>query len=118
MNYQKIEKEYDSLIERAKVYYQIIFAINNLPITKSEINLISFCAIKGTISTPPIKDRFSKEYNIPLTTISNMVSKLCRMQILIKDPELKFRINPEILPDFTQPNLVLAIKLIANENNT
>lgn len=108
---QRIHKEYKSTFEVARRYYKIIFELNNLHITPKELDLVAFSAINGTISTPPVREQFIKEFNIPIGSIYNMSAKLQKSGVLVKDKDDKIRVHPSILPDFTQGDLMLVIKL-------
>jgi len=117
-NFQRIQKSYKTQFDIAKCYYTIVFGLNNLHVTKNELNLVAFSAVMGTISTPPVRKQFCEEFDIPTGSMYNMVSKLQKQQILYKDQENKIRVNPVILPDFTRPDLLLIIKMNKDENNT
>jgi len=73
INFQRIEKEFDSRFEIAKRYYTIIFGLNNIHITKSELNLIAFSAINDTLTVSNIKQLFCKEFEVPPGSIYNMI---------------------------------------------
>ena len=115
MKIQKIHKKY-SLFEKAKKYYTILFILNDLPISFKEIDLVAFCAIKGTISTPPVRDEFVKLFHSSKNTVYNMSAKLQKQGIFIKTQN-KIKINPVILLDFSE-ELFLAIKLSNDINGT
>lgn len=108
-NIQKISKTFNSEFDLAKKYYIILFTLNNIHLTKNEINLVAFAAINGTLSTPPIKSQFCTEFNIPQSSLYNMIGKLRKNQILIRDKDNKLRINPIILPNFLEMNEFLVI---------
>lgn len=114
-NLQRILKTCDNSFEMAKKYYCILFELNNIKISKSELDLIAYSSIHGTISTPPVRDEFMKDFDVSIEYFYNIISKLKKLNILIKDKDKKVRINPAILPDFSK-NIVLAIKLSLNGN--
>lgn len=119
VNFQRIEKKFETDFEVAKRYYTIILGLNDIHITKSEINLIAFSAVHGTISTPPIKEQFCKEFDVPTGSIYNMISKLRKLNILVKDREKKIRVNPVIRPDFSKrSDLVLIVKISKLQDGT
>ena len=112
-NFQRIAKTYSSEFEVAKKYYTIVFGLNDIHLTKHELNLVAFSAVNGTISTPPIKEQFCKEFNISSASIYNIIGKLKKLDILIKDKDNKIRVNPIILPNFgLHSNIVLVIKML------
>ena len=106
-----IQKSFKSEFEIAKKYYSIVLLLNNLSITPTELNLLSFIAVNGTISTPPVRDEFMKEFDIHKNHVYNMQAKLQKLKLLIKDKENKVRVNPNIHPDFNNPDLILMVKL-------
>tara|TARA_B110000977_G_C11049093_1_gene481657 strand:+ start:1096 stop:1440 length:345 start_codon:yes stop_codon:yes gene_type:complete len=93
----------------AEKYYAILSAINNLALTKREIELISFTAVKGSISYANHRTEFCERYNTTTATINNIVSKLKKTGIFIKE-EGKIHVNSIIVVDFKK-NLNLLIKL-------
>lgn len=117
-NFQRIQKGYKTEFDIAKCYYTIIFGLNNLHVTKNELNLVAFSAVMGTISTPPVRKQFCEQFDIPTGSMYNMVSKLQKQHILFKDTDNKIRIDPAILPDFTCSDLLLVIKMNKDENDT
>lgn len=115
-NFQRIAKSYKSEFEIAKKYYTIIFALNDIHITKNELNLIAFTAIHGTLSTPPIREQFRKEFDIPQASVYNMIGKLKKLNILISDRDNKLRINPIILPNFSlHTDIILVVKMLKED---
>ena len=111
-NFQRIARSCKTEFEIARKYYLILFGVNDIHLTKSELDLVAFSAVNGTLSTPPIKQQFSEEFGIPTASIYNMIGKLKKLQIIIKDTEHKYRINPIILPDFAlHTDIVLVIKM-------
>lgn len=112
-NEQYIEKKY-SKFEVAKQYYTILFSVNNLPISNKEVCLVAFSAVNGTISTPPVRDEFIKQFHSSRNGVYNITAKLIKLGIFVKINN-KIRVNPHILPDFSVP-FIFHIKLINNEN--
>ena len=94
-------------------YYSILSAINNLTLTKREIELVAFTAVKGNISYANVRSQFCDEYNTTTATINNIVSKLKKIGIFIKDSG-KVSVNPVIVIDFKK-NLNLVIRILHNE---
>jgi hypothetical protein len=71
--------------------------------------LISFTAIKGNISYANIRAEFCTKYESSPPTINNMISKLKKMGILIKDGT-KIKVNPVIILNFDN-DLALDIRI-------
>ena len=110
---QKLKKEVYTDIELAEKYYSILSAINNLHLTEREIQLISFTAIKGNITYANVREEFCKTYNSTSPSINNIISKLKKIGIFIKENG-KVKVNPIITIDFTK-NITLEIKLVHGE---
>jgi hypothetical protein len=83
--------------------------VNNLNLTEREIQLVAFTAIKGNISYANNRQEFCDKYKSSEATIYNIISKLKKIGVLIKEGN-KVKVNPVISLDF-ESNLVLEIKL-------
>lgn len=97
----------------AEKYYSILSAINNLHLTKREIELVAFTAVKGSISYANHRTEFCEKYNTTTATINNIVSKLKKVSVFVKE-DGKIQVNPIIVVDFKK-NLNLLIKIIHEE---
>ena len=106
---QKIRKNVEDQFALAEKYYSILSAINNLHLTPREIQLVAFTAIKGNISYANIRQEFCERYNSTSPTINNIISKLKKIHVLIKDGT-KVKVNPMIILPFNE-NVTLEIKL-------
>jgi len=110
---QRLKKIVDSDMELAMLYYNVLSAINSLNLTEREIQLISFTAIKGNITYANVREEFCKTYNSTSPSINNIISKLKKIGIFIKENG-KVKVNPIITIDFKK-DLMLDIKLIHGE---
>ena len=110
---QSLKKVIDTDIQLAEKYYSVLFTINNLHLTEREIQLIAFTAVKGNITYANVREEFCKTYNSTSPTINNIISKLKRLDIFIKENG-KVKINPKICIDFKK-DLMLNIKLVHEE---
>ena len=110
---QRLKKDVYTDIQLAEKYYSILSAINNLHLTEREIQLISFTAIKGNITYANVREEFCKTYNSTSPSINNIISKLKKVEIFIKENG-KVKVNPIIIIDFTK-DLTLEIKLVHGE---
>lgn len=110
---QKLKKEVYTDIALAEKYYSILSAINNLGLTEREIQLISFTAIKGNITYANVREEFCKIYNSTSPSINNIISKLKKVGIFIKENG-KVKVNPIIVIDFKN-DITLYIKLVHGE---
>ena len=110
---QRLKKDVSTDIELAIKYYSILSAVNNLHLTEREIQLISFTAIKGNITYANVREEFCRTYNSTSPSINNIISKLKKIDIFIKENG-KVKVNPIISIDFTK-DLTLEIKLLHEE---
>jgi hypothetical protein len=110
---QKLKKDVSTDIQLAEKYYSVLSAINNLHLTEREIQLISFTAIKGNITYANVREEFCRTYNSTSPSINNIISKLKKIGIFIKENG-KVKVNPIIVIDFKK-DLTLEIKLLHEE---
>jgi len=110
---QKLKRIVSDNYSLAEKYYSIISAVNDLHLTQREIQLIAYTAIHGNMSYANIREDFCKKYETTPPTINNIISKLKRLDILIKDRG-KIKVNPILLLNFSL-NVVLQINLMHNE---
>jgi len=110
---QRLKKSVNTDMQLAEKYYSILSAINNLHLTEREIQLIAFTAIKGNITYANVREEFCRTYNSTSPTINNIISKLKRIGIFIKESG-KVKVNPVIVIDFTN-DITLDIKLVHEE---
>jgi hypothetical protein len=98
---QRLKKNISTDIQLAEKYYSILSAINSLNLTQREIQLISFTAIKGNITYANVREEFCKTHNTTSPTINNIISKLKKIGIFVKEGG-KVKVNPVIVIDFTK----------------
>lgn len=110
---QRLKKVDEDVLLRAERYYAILSIVNDLQLTKRELQLIAFTAIKGNISYAEFRNEFCSKYNSSSPTINNMISKLKKSNILVKDNN-KIKVNSVIQLDFNKP-LQLEIKLFPKD---
>lgn len=106
---QKLKRSLPDSYVIAEKYYTFLSIVNNLNLTEREIQLVAFTAIKGNISYANNRQEFCDRHNSSEATIYNIISKLKKIGVLIKDGN-KVKVNPVISLDF-ESNLVLEIKL-------
>lgn len=112
---QKLSKDSSNKLELAQRYYGLISSLNSLDLTEREIQLVAFSAVRGSISFATVREDFCNIYRSSFPTINNMVSKLKKSFVLIKQGK-QIVVNPRIALDFSKP-LLLQITLTLNENN-
>ena len=106
---QKIKRKENDEYLKAEKYYSLLSAINELKLTKRELELLAFTAIKGNISYSSIREEFCKRYDTTSPTVNNMISRLKKIGVMVKDGT-KVKVNPVIVLDFSA-DLLLEIKL-------
>lgn len=106
---QKLRKMEQSIFSKAERYYSILSAVNDLKLTNREIQLVAFTAVKGNISYANNRKEFCETHNTTGPTINNIISKLKKIGVLVKDGT-KVKVNPVIVLDFAK-DVTLEIKL-------
>jgi hypothetical protein len=107
---QKLKKPVEDNFTMAEKYYSILSAVNNLHLTTREIQLVAFTAVRGNISYANNRKEFCERYNSTSPTINNIISKLKKISVLVKDGT-KVKVNPIIILPFDK-DVTLEIKLI------
>lgn len=108
---QKITKKSEDSFALAEMYYSILSVINSLKLTNREIQLLAYSAVKGNLSNANVKEGFKNKYDTSLPTVTNIISRLRKIGVLIKK-DRKIIINPVIALDFEQ-EVHLNIRLYA-----
>lgn len=102
----------------AEKYYSLLSELNDFRLTEREIQLIAFTAVKGNITDSTNRNDFCLMYNTSIPTINNIVSKLKKFGILVKNNDSsnnkQIVVNPKINLDFSK-NLHLVISLKHDE---
>lgn len=107
---QKLRKTEEDDYLLAERYYTILSAVNSLKLTARELQLIAFTAIRGNISYANIRKDFCDKYGTTNASINNIISKLKKLGILIKDGT-KVKVNPQILLNF-ENDITLEIRIV------
>jgi hypothetical protein len=110
---QKFLRKIEDNYAMAEKYYSVLSTINNLKLTQREIQLVAFTAIRGNISYSSIREDFCNKYNSTSPTINNIISKLKRIGVFVKDGS-KIKVNPVIILNFSN-DVTLEIKMEHNE---
>jgi hypothetical protein len=110
---QKFLRKIEDNYAMAEKYYSVLSTINNLKLTQREVQLVAFTAIRGNISYSSIREDFCKKYNSTSPTINNIISKLKRIGVFVKDGS-KIKVNPVIILNFSS-DITLEIKMEHNE---
>jgi hypothetical protein len=106
---QKIIKQYTQM-DMAIAYYSVISSLNSLGLTPRELQLLAFTATRGSITNPAAREDFCSTFSTSQATINNMISRLRKVGIFVKDSKNKIKVNPSIALDFSSP-VILQIQL-------
>ena len=104
---QKLKYTISGPLELAEKYFAIISILNNLELAKREIQLLAFTSIRGSIGSETSKQEYVKQYNSSVATVSNIISKLSKTKILMKEQK-RYVINKALMLDFNEA-IVLGI---------
>lgn len=108
-----IKKSYDDVIKAGITWFKFIAAINDIQLTKRELELLAFINTRGTISSIQAKEDFCELFETSKATVSNMISRLLKKRLLIKEKN-KTKINPALKVDF---NNDFVVRFYINLNN-
>lgn len=108
---QKLKTSVANKIVLAERYYSFLSIINDFHLTQREVQLLAFTAVRGNITNGNVRDEFCKSYKTTTPTVNNIVSKLRKKHLLVKDENKMTRVNPAVVLDF-EKDLTLAITLI------
>jgi predicted HTH transcriptional regulator len=109
---QKLKKQEQDVYASAQRYYGVMSAVNSLSLTERELQLVAFTAVKGNISYKNIREEFCQKYNSSAPTINNLISKLKKLGVFVKEGS-KVKVNPIINLNF-ENDVVLEIKITTN----
>jgi hypothetical protein len=108
---QKLFRKENDVLLYAYKYYALVALVNNLSLSKREIQLLSFFSVKGNIYYTNIKQEFIERYNTSSASINNMMSKMIRLGVFVKENK-KIRVAAPIALNFsTHKEIVIQIKL-------
>jgi hypothetical protein len=106
---QRLRSVSQDRFKKAERYYSLISSLNDLRLTERELQLVAYTAIRGNMSYGTIREDFCKEFKTSSPTINNMISRLKKLNVLIKDRG-KIKVNPKLLLNFDK-DVVLQITL-------
>ena len=88
-------------------YYSILCIISNIKLTERELELVAFTSTFGNITKVNAREKFYEQTGSSPASTNNMISKLKRLDLLIKDKEGVIKINPIFAVDFNSDIIVL-----------
>ena len=106
---QTIKKQYPGSIDAGIAYYTFITNINNIKLSKREIQLLAYVNHRGTISSASAREEFCNMFDSSEGTISNMISKLSKHKLLVKEKN-KTKLNASLRMNFDK-KIVLKVHL-------
>jgi hypothetical protein len=107
---QKIKRIEGDVYSLAEMYYTLLAGVNNISLTPREVQLVAFTAVRGNISYANIRKEFCDKYGTTNPSINNIISKLKKTGLLIKDGG-KIKVAPQIVLNF-EDGIVLEIRLL------
>lgn len=108
-----IKKSFTDKIQAGIMWFRFISGINDIHLTRRELELLSFINLRGTISSLQSKEEFCKMFETSIGTVSNMTAKLLKQKILIKEKS-KIKVNPFLRVDLDKD---LVVRLYINVND-
>lgn len=112
---QGLRKAVSDEYAMAEKYYSILSVVNDLHMTQREVQLVAFTAVKGNMSYAYIREEFCKKHDTTPPTINNIISRLKKIGVLIKEKG-KVKVNPDILLNFNGSAVGLKILLTTASN--
>lgn len=109
---QKITTSINDSFNLAFKYFSILSILNDLNLVKRDCQLMAFSIAEGK-NVSEVKLEFVKKFGSSLATVGNIISKLYKLNILIKDKK-NVKINPVLLIDF---NKDLALGIVFKNGN-
>ena len=106
---QRIARKEPSSLEVAQRYFSVISCMNDLSLTKREVQLLAFMATRGNINYANNREEFCRMYSSSGPSINNMLSKLKRQGVVVKEGR-RMRVHPLLSLDFTK-DVLLGVRL-------
>lgn len=113
---QKIHTLEGDPFERAVKYYSILSILNHLGLTEMQINLLSFTAIRGTISSGGAKKLFVDRFDSSISSIGNCIFTLKKKGYLVKNSANRIIVHPQLMMNFDNP-IILQITMNGQESS-
>jgi hypothetical protein len=111
---QRIINNSSSSMDVAIKYYSILAIINSLSLSKRQIQLLAFIAVKGSISSGGAKESFRQMFGSPKASIGNMVWRLTKKGMLTRR-DRKIVLHPQLSLDFSN---IIVLHLTLNNGST
>jgi hypothetical protein len=95
-------------VDMAIRYYAVLCAFNGLKLARRDIQLLGYVASGKNIGNISHKREFCERFGTSFPTMGNIVSKLKKLGILVKENG-RIKVADNTLPDFSQ-DVLLALK--------
>jgi hypothetical protein len=105
---QKLNKQEGDELGLAMRYFKVIAAITGVHLTEKEVQLLSFTALKGNISSGGARQEFVEAFNTSKATLENIKHGLVKKGFIVKQ-DSKYKVNPAFASEFT--GIVLQINI-------
>ena len=96
---QRLRKRSHDEFGIAVAYFSLLSSLNSLSLTERELQLLAFTAIKGNMSLGNVKTEFCERFSTTFPTISNIVYKLKKLGLLIKE-DGRVKVNKKFPSNF------------------
>ena len=106
---QKLKYTIKDDLQLAEKYFSIISILNDMSLAKREIQLLALTSVKGNIGNDRTKEEFVKVYGSSLATVGNIITKLTKKRLLVRDGKT-ISINEGLKINF-KDDVTLAITL-------
>ncbi len=110
---QKLQKKLPSNIEKAIRYYSILSIVDDINLTRKQVELLAFTSVRGTITSPSARREFVEMFDSSLQSLQNIKNQLKKKGWLI-EVDKKHRVNPRVNLDFSK-DIFLQINLLTND---
>lgn len=94
-------------------YFSILSIMNDWNLQQREIQLLAFTQIHGNIGSDRLKRKFIEEHGSTISTLGNIISKLRKKHLFIKQGKREIVVNPAFNVDFSK-NISLLINMEKN----
>jgi len=102
---QRIKVNDKDSLSTAIRYFSLLSAISSVKLSEREIQLLAFTTVQGNISYSPRKQEFCDMYKSSINTVNNMISKLKRLGLMVKDVD-KIKVSPQYSLDFNKDTVI------------
>ena len=116
---QKIRKSEPDPYKKSLMYFRVLFGVNDIHLSKREMEVISFAAVRGNVSSAGAQLELMERFGLTANAKHCIVSALKKKGFLMKGRDGKIRLVPSLLTiDFSNDLfLQIAIDSKTKDNN-